>query len=238
MSERVARACAVHPWRTMAGWIVVLVVSFLVVAVLLGDALTGTGDVTTQTESKQANEILGERLDRGPMYSEVVVVRSSTLTVDEPGFRAGVDQLLAEGRATGVSADVRSYYEVKDESLVSADRRALIIPIGVGEDDIDALVGVVKSANGRDGFELGITGSETADADFETLSQEDLEHGELYFGAPAALVILLLVFGDTARRSAVVAILGLTAAGASAESGTPVSLTTTLALSPKQEGTR
>ena len=43
---------------------------------------------------------------------------------------------------------------------------------------------------------------------------------------------------DTARRSAVVAILGLTAAGASAESGTPVSLTTALALSPNQEGTR
>lgn len=32
--------------------------------------------------------------------------------------------------------------------------------------------------------------------------------------------------------------LGLTAAGASAESGTPVSLTTALALSPNQEGTR
>ena len=195
MTRRVARACAVHPWRTIAGWIVVVVASFLVVAVLLGGALTGTGDVTTQTESKQANEILGERLDRGPTYSEVVVVRSPTLTVDEAGFRAEVEKLVREGTAAGVAAVVRSYYEVGDESLVSADRHALVVPLGVDSDDIDTLVGIVESADRRDGFEVGITGSETADADFETLSQEDLEHGELYFGAPAALVILLLVFG-------------------------------------------
>ena len=42
---------------------------------------------------------------------------------------------------------------------------------------------------------LSITGSLTADADFEKLSEEDLQKGELLIGLPAALIILLLVFG-------------------------------------------
>ena len=40
-----------------------------------------------------------------------------------------------------------------------------------------------------------MTGEETLDHDFNLLSQEDLENGELQFGLPAALIILLLVFG-------------------------------------------
>ncbi len=42
---------------------------------------------------------------------------------------------------------------------------------------------------------MSITGSLTADADFEKLSEEDLQKGELLIGLPAALIVLLLVFG-------------------------------------------
>ena len=49
--------------------------------------------------------------------------------------------------------------------------------------------------DGKDGFQVSITGSLTADADFEKLSEEDLQKGELFIGLPAALIILMLVFG-------------------------------------------
>ena len=42
---------------------------------------------------------------------------------------------------------------------------------------------------------MTITGEFTADDDFLTLSNKDLKEGELFFGLPAALVVLLLVFG-------------------------------------------
>src|SRR5207248_5439530 len=42
---------------------------------------------------------------------------------------------------------------------------------------------------------LAITGDHSVSNDFNTLSQRDLEHGELAFGLPAALVVLMLVFG-------------------------------------------
>jgi putative drug exporter of the RND superfamily len=47
----------------------------------------------------------------------------------------------------------------------------------------------------RPAFEVAITGKHVLDNDFGTLSQDDLKSGELQFGLPAALVILVLVFG-------------------------------------------
>ena len=40
-----------------------------------------------------------------------------------------------------------------------------------------------------------MTGEVVLDEDFSALSEEDLQKGELFFGAPAALIVLLLVFG-------------------------------------------
>ena len=44
-------------------------------------------------------------------------------------------------------------------------------------------------------FEAFITGEWTSDADFSELALDDLKTGELAFGLPAAIVVLLLVFG-------------------------------------------
>ena len=38
-TEALARACAGHPKRTVAAWVVAVLVSFVVIAMLLGDAL-------------------------------------------------------------------------------------------------------------------------------------------------------------------------------------------------------
>ena len=46
------------------------------------------------------------------------------------------------------------------------------------------------------GIEASVTGEFTLDADFSTLAGEDLRDGELMFGLPMALVVLLLVFGS------------------------------------------
>ena len=59
---------------------------------------------------------------------------------------------------------------------------------------------VVDSASGS-GFDAAITGNHSVDNDFDTLSQSDLKHGELEFGAPAAIVVLMLVFGSVIAGS-------------------------------------
>lgn len=65
----------------------------------------------------------------------------------------------------------------------------------------DAETGIVKvldevsAANSAAGFDVTITGANTLDHDFAELSESDLTNGELKFGLPAAMIVLLLVFG-------------------------------------------
>ena len=53
----------------------------------------------------------------------------------------------------------------------------------------------MERADGGAGFAAHVTGSFTLDRDLEELSASDLSKGELQFGLPAALIVLLLVIG-------------------------------------------
>ena len=71
------------------------------------------------------------------------------------------------------------------------------MPIFITDTDLaGSVVDVVERADEQPGFSVAITGDQTMDNDANELSQSDLKHGELQFGAPAALVVLVLVFGS------------------------------------------
>jgi uncharacterized membrane protein YdfJ with MMPL/SSD domain len=196
MTERLARASSRRPWVTIAAWIIGLVLSFGIVATLLGDVLTSEGRVTSPTDSERAAELQGERFrptvsDFDRDVTEVVVVRAVAGTVD----RARVAKLADDLRAAGASFVATS---ADDDRLVSkgGDAEALLVGLGANaEDDVDGVVGAVEAVDEDPRYEAAITGDFVNDADQETLSQDDLRNGELFFGAPAALIILLLVFG-------------------------------------------
>jgi len=108
-----------------------------------------------------------------------------------------VESLASAIRALDVTQSVHSPYERGRAEQLAPDRHAAVITVGMGEgaeDDIGRVVDAVEASDGG-GFETSITGEWTADRDFVELSNHDLEQGELLFGLPAALVILVLVFG-------------------------------------------
>src|SRR5262245_45312360 len=128
----------------------------------------------------------------------MVVVRSDSLTVDQPPFRAEIGRLTGIARATGDVAGAAIYYQHPDPRLVSQDRHALLIPIQLrdeSEGGVEGLADAVEAADGRDGFSVSMTGEWTVARDLSELSQSDLKSGELRLGLPAALIILVLVFG-------------------------------------------
>jgi putative drug exporter of the RND superfamily len=196
---RLARACARRPWRTLALWGVVLVLSIGAIAGLLGETLTTEGEMTNDPESYRAYELIEQHFPPSDDYvNELVVVRSRTVGVSDPAFRAKVEELAAAIEDTGVVVlPLRTWYGTSDPSLVAPGGRATVIPIGLmgdGEENVGRVIEVVDAAEGG-GFETAITGEFTADRDFSTLAEEDLQKGELQFGLPAALIVLLLVFG-------------------------------------------
>jgi uncharacterized membrane protein YdfJ with MMPL/SSD domain len=196
MTERLARAASRHPWRIIGAWLAALLVGTVIVVTSLGDVLTSEGRVTSPNDSERAAELQNERFrptleDFNRDVTEVVVVRATDGRPDDARIRQLADDLRSAGASLVVTA-------ADDERLVSADgdSQAVLVALGLNaEDDVAGVVPAVERLDADPGYEAAMTGEFVSDADVEQLSQDDLRKGELYFGAPAALVILLLVFG-------------------------------------------
>ena len=189
LTERLARACAARPRLTLAFWGVAVVVALGLVATSL-HGLSSQGKVEGNPESTKAKNAIAQSFP-GVVASEkadVIVVRSGRHTVDSPQFRAFGKTLKAALGATGEVRDARPV-------AVSPDRHAVLVSVHIRSDSgAGAVEKVVENANDN-GFQVGITGYHTTGYDFGKQSQTDLEKGELAFGLPAALIVLVLVFG-------------------------------------------
>ncbi len=200
MTERLAQACSRQPGRVVAIWLVAVIASFPVIGMFLGDVVTSDVEITSETESKRASELLNRGLPQTPAerereITEVVVVRALDAPVGDPGARDRVETLAGDLRAAGAAAVITSS---EGRPLISegGDGRAVLVGLGLdGEDDVEDVYEVVQQLDDEPGYEAAITGELTSEADLDELSGDDLRTGELFFGLPAALVILLLVFG-------------------------------------------
>jgi putative drug exporter of the RND superfamily len=197
MTERLARASSRRPRLVVGLWLIVILTAVVLVAMFLG--FEGEAEITRQTESKQADQILSEGFPQevasGQAISEVVVVRAEGGDVAAAPARARVAALADELRARGA---IRVVTYGEERRLVSHDRDATVLLVALGrdgEDNVDGVVDAVQRLDDEPGYTAAVTGSLTADADEDAASLEDLKKGELFFGAPVALVILLLVFG-------------------------------------------
>ena len=188
MTERLARAASRHPWRALGAWGGAIVVALVLAATLLPGNLTTNGHATNNPASTQAEHIFATQFppDKNGI-DELIFVRSPRLTVNDAAYKTFVQTLLTRALGTGV---------VYRTQLLgaSADKHALLIGIQ-RKQDVDQLLSLVERTNGQDGFRVLMTGGGTLDHDFNDLSQHDLKSGELSVGLPAALIILLLVFG-------------------------------------------
>jgi uncharacterized membrane protein YdfJ with MMPL/SSD domain len=197
LTERIARACAAHPGRTFAAWGAVFVGAILCLAFLM-TGLTSEATLSNDPQSTTAEELIEQAFPPDPsrLVTDLAVVRSEELTVNDPRFRGFVDGLVDDARASEAIAGARTYYDTGDRSLVSDDRHATLIPLNiVSEDAAGDVIAAVERADQNPEFAVTVAGNQVLDHDFNLLSERDLREGELQFGIPAALIILLLVFG-------------------------------------------
>jgi len=197
LTERLARACAAHPGRTLAAWAVAIVAAVLCLLFVL-TGLSTEPTLTNDPESVQAEKAVERAFPPQPggIVTDLIVVRSDELTVEDPRFRSEVQRIIADGRAVNAIGPARTYYDTDDPALVSSDRRATLVQIGIPSEEAAAdVIEIVERADGDDALEAAVTGNQTLDHDFNLLSERDLQEGELQFGLPAALIILVLVFG-------------------------------------------
>jgi RND superfamily putative drug exporter len=202
LTERLARTSALHPWRTIGVWAVLVVLAVLTVGALLGSGITSEMKFrAAKPDSLVGQELLQQRLTGPQKVTDLVIVRSDTLTVDDAAFRAYVSDVAAKIQALGpnVVASVATYYQTSDPTAVSKDKHSTLIPVvmaGKMDDalkNVDKLHETVVAAQGQ-GFTVAQTGDASINEMFTKLAEKDLQRGEI-FGIPAALIVLLIVFG-------------------------------------------
>ncbi len=221
--RRLAMFATAHPKRVLAVWALLAIIGIGLTGAFLNSALTDDSGMTSSPESLQAQDLIDERLPGSDALDELVVVRSEGLDVRDPAFAARVRGLAEQLRGQADVLRVTTFLDRGGEVLVSRDRHATLLPVVLTEEPeltaVDDLIATVERADGAQGFSVHITGEHTIGRDFTEVSERDLRQGELQFGLPAALVVLVIVFGTLVGAAiplvmallSIVVALGLTA---------------------------
>jgi putative drug exporter of the RND superfamily len=196
VTRRLAAASARRPRRTLAAWGLLVLASLGLAATSL-HGLTTTSQVVGATPASRAEALYARAAggDAGQRPTDVIVVSSPAATAGGDAFRSVVAGLAGRVRADPGISDVRADLS-PGSPLVSAGGHAALIELRAATDaDITPVAAAAAAANGTGGFAVAVTGSHTVGRDFSALSASDLRHGELDFGLPISVVVLLLVFG-------------------------------------------
>lgn len=202
-TEKLARACARRPWVTIGIWAAAIAIALVFIITMLGDALVTEVKPTNNPESSEALDIMNERLGISEYedLDETIIIRSSTLTVDDAEFRSHVEQLYDELMMLGeeVFLGGATYYMTQDPSMVSTDRHSTFIALTMPMDADEKMEEVyeVGDSYATGSFEIFYTGSASFMADSMELGESSMVRGEV-IGISAAIVILAIVFGAIA----------------------------------------
>ncbi|HEX6330300.1 MAG TPA: MMPL family transporter [Actinomycetota bacterium] len=202
--ESMARATSRHPWRTLGAWLVVIVALGAVSSRLLSDVLSEDVAFTNRPESVRAQEILEREFGAPPEDTEFIIVRSETLTVDDPAFEAMVADVQARAAEVGgelLASPPVTYYDALErapdqaEGLVSRDGHSTLVPVELIEMDDETVLALRDAADetAADGFSVLLAGQGVLGADTTKMAEEDLARGEMV-GIGVALVVLVVVF--------------------------------------------
>jgi len=202
-TEKLASACARHPWVTIGIWVVVLAVAVVLNFSLLGDALVTEIEPTNNPESFEALDIMEERLGVSAYdtLDTIIIIRSDTLTVGDAEFRSHVEQLYGAMMALGedIFLGGATYYMTESPLMVSPDRHSTFMNLTMpweADEEIEKVYEIGDSF-ATDSFEIFYTGTAPFMADSMELGESSMMRGET-IGLSAAIVILAVVFGALA----------------------------------------
>ncbi len=202
--QGVARWSARRRFTVIGIWVGLFLVGGLLTSSHLSGALTTQAQFTNNPDSKQAQQLLEQRLSGPRRSNEVVIVRSDAKTVSDPQFKAYVARVKGDLDALkpGVVQATEDPYRAGGR-FVSDDKHATLLPVTMAGslDDankhIDQVLDRTLHAQHPDGYRVWVAGEATAAKDANTIAEQDLRKGET-IGIVAALAILIVVFGTLA----------------------------------------
>ena len=193
---RIAGASARHPWRMIAGWVVVVAVA-LALAGNLDSVLTQDGELLTTTESGTADSLIADHYPSDDALQEYVIMEGNGVGAGNAVFDAAAGNLVTAMRASENVVSVVSYLDDVPGLIGTDQETALAIVTVDGMEDPDVLVrpmlSAIEAANSEE-FRATTAGEGSINSEFGALAAETMQRGEM-IGLPVALVILVVVFG-------------------------------------------
>jgi RND superfamily putative drug exporter len=198
-TEKLARTSARRPWLVAGIWALLFVVGGFLGS-RVGDVVTTETKLSAQPDSVKGQNLIDDRF--GPdKPNEFVIVRSADQTTDSPDFEAFVTNLTSDLEALdGTVEQAASYYQTGNANQVSQDGHTTVIAVTLTGEMADAektvapLLDMVEAANGKEGYVVLSAGTGSVAETLNTISEQDLQKGEM-IALPIAILVLLLVFG-------------------------------------------
>src|SRR5262245_21593226 len=180
MLERHARFVARRRWWIVAGWIVLLVVGFML-ASRVGDVTTNEVSLPGK-ESQRGVDLIEQHFGNGQSTSLQAVFQSDQLTVNDAQFRSGVQSSLARAAALVPGTQVVDYYKTGSGDLVGNDGHltfaTLRLPLSA-EDAKDKVEPIREALGTPPGMEKTlVTGQAATDHDLTPIFDDDLAKAE------------------------------------------------------------
>jgi RND superfamily putative drug exporter len=208
-----------HRWRVVIVWIALFMLfgagAGRVTEVLQG----GTGGIAG-SKSEQASRMLHDSF-ANPYGQLLVLVTSSSQSVESPAYRDFLARTTAKLKGLGVVSAVTAYGPGGDRRLISADGHRSLALIGLKAGDLrgaekavepvrQAIVPLAGEAKAHDPtFDWHVTGGGALTYDISRFSSEDSGKAEAR-GLPITALVLLFSFG-TLVAAGLPLVIGMTA---------------------------
>jgi uncharacterized membrane protein YdfJ with MMPL/SSD domain len=199
IAARMGRWSASH-WKTAVfGWL-----AFVIVAIFVG-TFVGTKNIKTEDanvgQAHKADQILKNAFPQVDPQTELVLVQSSSKTVQDPAFRAAVKDVESTIAGNPAIKNVRSPLDPAHADQVSKDGRSAMVVWDMkgtyehAKPKIDGIVSAVgKAADRHPGFYIAEAGSVSSGKALDKMFSDQLKlAGER--SIPITVIVLLLVFG-------------------------------------------
>src|SRR5437870_1855347 len=199
IAARMGRWSASH-WKTAVfGWL-----AFVVAAVFLGN-FVGTKNIDTADanvgQAHKADQILKHAFPQVDPQTELVLVQSSSKTVQDPAFRATIKDVESTIAGNPAIKNVRSPLDPANADQVSKDGRSAMVVWDMkgtyenAKPKIDGIVSAVgQAADRHPAFYVAEAGSVSSGKALDKMFSDQLKlAGER--SIPITVIVLLLVFG-------------------------------------------
>jgi RND superfamily putative drug exporter len=209
LAARMARWSGRHRRRAIFGWLAFVILAFAIGNAVGSQQISGVDQYTG--EAREAEQAL-DRAGLRPV-EEVVLVQSDTLTVEDPAFRAAVEDITARLADVPYVENVQS--PLGGAGDVSADGRSALVNFEVQGDTVEAkkrvdpaLAAVAAVARQHPDLTIEQFGGASAEKAIDDVIGDDLaKAGKL--SLPITLIVLIITFG-TLVAAGIPLLIGLT----------------------------